>query len=130
MSPRPAIFISAVSCELRSARQLVANTLTFLGYESDWQEIFGAEAETEEREVLKLDEKVLGPEHPDTLDTRANLAGALLHQGRYVEAETEARQVVRVDEKVHGAEHPSTLEVRNSLADAIAAQGKHSEAET
>jgi tetratricopeptide (TPR) repeat protein len=44
MSPRPAIFISAVSCELRSARQLVANTLTFLGYESDWQEIFGTEA--------------------------------------------------------------------------------------
>jgi tetratricopeptide (TPR) repeat protein len=44
MSPRPAIFISAVSCELRSARQLVANTLTFLGYDSDWQEIFGTEA--------------------------------------------------------------------------------------
>jgi hypothetical protein len=44
MSPRPAIFISAVSCELRSARQLAANTLTFLGYDSDWQEIFGTEA--------------------------------------------------------------------------------------
>jgi tetratricopeptide (TPR) repeat protein len=44
MSPRPAIFVSAVSCELRSARQLVANTLTFLGYDSDWQEIFGTEA--------------------------------------------------------------------------------------
>jgi len=41
MSPRPAIFVSAVSCELRSARQLVANTLTFLGYDPDWQEIFG-----------------------------------------------------------------------------------------
>lgn len=43
MSPNPVIFISAVSCELRSARQLVANTLTFLGYDSDWQEIFGTE---------------------------------------------------------------------------------------
>jgi TolA-binding protein len=43
MSPHPAIFISAVSCELRSARQLVANTLTFLGYDSDWQEMFGTE---------------------------------------------------------------------------------------
>jgi len=41
MSPRPAIFISAVSSELRSARQLVANTLTFLGYEPEWQDIFG-----------------------------------------------------------------------------------------
>jgi uncharacterized protein DUF4062 len=43
MSPRPTIFISAVSKELRSARQLVANTLTFLGYEPIWQEIFGTE---------------------------------------------------------------------------------------
>ena len=43
MSPRPVIFISAVSSELRSARQLVANTLTFLGYEPEWQEMFGTE---------------------------------------------------------------------------------------
>ncbi len=42
-----------------------------------------AEAETEDRNVLKLDEKVLGPEHPDSLDTRSNLALALLHQGKY-----------------------------------------------
>jgi hypothetical protein len=43
MSPRPAIFISAVSQELKSARQLVANTLTFLGYDPEWQDIFGVE---------------------------------------------------------------------------------------
>src|SRR5947207_2936361 len=43
MTPRPTIFISAVSKELRSARQLVANTLTFLGYEPIWQDIFGTE---------------------------------------------------------------------------------------
>jgi hypothetical protein len=41
MSPRPAIFISAVSSELGSARQLVANTLTFLGYDPEWQDVFG-----------------------------------------------------------------------------------------
>ncbi len=44
MSPRPTIFVSAVSRELRSARQLVANTLTFLGYEPVWQDIFGTES--------------------------------------------------------------------------------------
>jgi tetratricopeptide (TPR) repeat protein len=43
VSPRPTIFISAVSRELKSARQLVANTLTFLGYEPVWQDIFGTE---------------------------------------------------------------------------------------
>lgn len=43
MSPRPRIFISAVTKELKSARQLVANTLQFLGYEPVWQDIFGTE---------------------------------------------------------------------------------------
>jgi tetratricopeptide (TPR) repeat protein len=52
LSPRPAIFISAVSRELRSARQLVANTLTFLGYEPVWQEIFGLEG-GDLRDVLR-----------------------------------------------------------------------------
>jgi tetratricopeptide (TPR) repeat protein len=52
LSPRPAIFISAVSRELRSARQLVANTLTFLGYEPVWQDIFGLEG-GDLREVLR-----------------------------------------------------------------------------
>ncbi len=46
------------------------------------------EAETIYREVLALREKVLGPEHPDTLSTRHNLAGALIDQGRPAEAET------------------------------------------
>src|SRR3954468_14024856 len=52
MSPRPPIFVSAVSRELRSARQLVANTLTFLGYEPVWQDIFGTEG-GDLREVLR-----------------------------------------------------------------------------
>ena len=44
MSTRPLVFISAVSKELGSARQLVANTLIFLGYEPTWQDIFGTES--------------------------------------------------------------------------------------
>ena len=43
MTPRPVIFISAASRELKSARQLVANTLQFLGYEPEWQDVFGTE---------------------------------------------------------------------------------------
>ena len=43
MSLRPVIFISAVSKELKTARQLVANALTFLGYEPEWQDVFGTE---------------------------------------------------------------------------------------
>jgi hypothetical protein len=38
---KPILCISAVSKELRSARQLVANTVTFVGYEPGWQDVFG-----------------------------------------------------------------------------------------
>lgn len=43
MASLPLIFISAVSRELRSGRQLAANTLTYLGYQPVWQDIFGTE---------------------------------------------------------------------------------------
>ncbi len=43
MTSHPPIFISAVSKELENERQLVANTLQFLGYEPVWQDIFGTE---------------------------------------------------------------------------------------
>ncbi|MEP2775896.1 MAG: DUF4062 domain-containing protein [Luteolibacter sp.] len=52
MNSRPTIFVSTVSKELRSARQLVANTLTFLGYEPVWQDIFGTES-GDLREMLR-----------------------------------------------------------------------------
>ena len=40
---QPRIFISAVTRELGSTRQRVANILTRLGYEPVWEDIFGAE---------------------------------------------------------------------------------------
>ncbi|HMB95728.1 MAG TPA: tetratricopeptide repeat protein, partial [Tepidisphaeraceae bacterium] len=52
MTPRPIIFISAVSKELKGARQLVANTLQFIGYEPAWQDIFGTE-QGDLREMLR-----------------------------------------------------------------------------
>ena len=52
VAPRPLIFISAVSRELRSARQLVANTLTYLGYEPVWQDVLGTEG-GDLRDVLR-----------------------------------------------------------------------------
>ena len=57
MGLRPSIFVSAVSQELRSSRQLVANTLHFLGYEPVWQDTFGTE-QGDLREMLrrKVDE--------------------------------------------------------------------------
>lgn len=52
MSVKPRIFISAVSNELASTRQLVANTLLFLNYEPVWQDIIGVE-QGEIRAILR-----------------------------------------------------------------------------
>jgi hypothetical protein len=51
---------------------------------------------------------MLGPEHPDTLMTRNNLAIALNEQGKYAEAETQDRELIKLYEKVLGPEHPDT----------------------
>ena len=52
MTPHQTIFISAVSSEFKGARQLVANTLLFLGYKPVWQDIFGTE-QGDLRKVLR-----------------------------------------------------------------------------
>ena len=49
---KPRIFVSAVSAEFRTARQVVANTLHALGYEPDWQDVFELSAD-EIRSMLR-----------------------------------------------------------------------------
>ena len=39
------------------------------------------------REALEACERTLGPDHPDTLSSVANLGGIYSEQGRYAEAE-------------------------------------------
>jgi len=39
-------------------------------------------------------EKVLGPEHPDTLRSRNNVASVLDEEGKYAEAEAEFRVLI------------------------------------
>ena len=49
---KPRIFISAVTSEFGTARQLVANVLSRLGYDPVWQDIFGTES-GDLRQVLR-----------------------------------------------------------------------------
>jgi tetratricopeptide (TPR) repeat protein len=82
------------------------------------------------REVLKERERAFGPDHPDTLAARNNLALALDHEGKYAEAEAESRAVILLQEKVLGPENVDTLATHETLAIALADQGKHREAES
>ncbi len=71
---------------------------------------------------------MLGPENPDTLVTRNNLAEALEIQGKYAEAAAEFRAVIKLSEKVFGPEHHNTLEACFYLALCLHAEGSEGEA--
>src|SRR5260370_15163008 len=89
-----------------------------------------SDAERMFRVVLQERERVLGSEHPDTLETRNDLEVALYYGGKYAEAEAEARTLLAIRGKVLGPEHPDMLRTRNNLADDLFSEGRYAEAET
>jgi serine/threonine-protein kinase len=68
-----------------------------------------AAAEALQRENLDIRKRMLGPEHPQTLASRNNLANAIGYQGRYAEAESLHRENLDIQTRVLGAGHPNTL---------------------
>ena len=71
---------------------------------------------------------VLGPDHPDTLTSRNNLAYAYKSAGRLDEAITLYKQVLADSARVLGDDHPHTLASRNNLASAYESAGRPDEA--
>ena len=65
--------------------------------------------------VLPADERVLGPEHPDTLITRGNLAYWTGRAGDPAGARDQFAALLPVRERVLGPEHPDTLATRRNL---------------
>ena len=61
-------------------------------------------------------ERVLGPEHPDTLSSGNNLAAGYRAAGRIDDAIRLYEQTLEVSERVLGPEHPDTVVSRNNLA--------------
>ena len=73
--------------------------------------------------------KILGPDHPDTLTLRNNLAGAYQSAGRLGEAIPLFEQTLADSARVLGDDHPDTLTSRNNLAAAYKAAGRPDDAE-
>ena len=65
---------------------------------------------------MAVSERVLGPDHPDTLLSRNNLALAYRAAGRSAEAIPLSEQTLAVSERVFGPDHPRTLTSRDNLA--------------
>jgi len=66
--------------------------------------------------LLPILERVLGPEHPDTLTTRNNLAYWRGRAGDAAGAVAALTELLPIRERVLGPEHPDTLTTRNNLA--------------
>jgi serine/threonine protein kinase/tetratricopeptide (TPR) repeat protein len=70
----------------------------------------------------------LGPDHPDTLATRNNLAVAYFAAGRTSEAIALYEETLKLRTSKLGPDHPGTLTSRNNLATAYNAAGRTAEA--
>jgi hypothetical protein len=88
-----------------------------------------AEAEQMQLELLAVQQRVLGAEHPYTVGAANNLALCLSRQGKYAEAELMQREVLSMQRRTLGAEHPHTLGTTTNLAGSLSRQGKNAEAE-
>jgi tetratricopeptide (TPR) repeat protein len=69
-------------------------------------------------ETLARRQAVLGPEHPDTLGSRNNLANAYTDLGLYSEARPLYAETLAVQKRRLGANHPTTLKSMHNLANA------------
>ena len=73
-------------------------------------------------------EHLLGPDHPDTLNSRNSLAAAYLAAGRVAEAIPLFEQIRDVRQRMLGPDHPDTLNSQNNLAAAYQDGGRAAEA--
>ena len=54
----------------------------------------------------------MGPDHPDILSTRHEIARMIAARGKPADAETEFRQVLDARRRLQGPDHPDTLATR------------------
>ena len=77
---------------------------------------------------LAYQRSILGPEHTNTIDLIASLAGCLDWFGRPEQGLQLRKQVLALRGKVLGAEHPATIRARMTLAASLRTLGLQSEA--
>jgi tetratricopeptide (TPR) repeat protein len=86
-------------------------------------------AQSLQQQSMEIRQRVLGPEHPDTLKSMNNLAATLSEEGHPAEAEKLDRETLDIRRRVLGPEHPDTLTSMNNLAAILSDEGHPAEAE-
>ncbi|KAF2807493.1 TPR-like protein [Mytilinidion resinicola] len=94
-----------------------------------WRKGSLGDAEELSIKSMKIEIKLLGKEHKDTLSSMAMVGLARSHAGRWTEAEELQVQVVETRKRVLRAEHPDMLRSIHNLASTYCNQGRWKEAE-
>jgi len=89
----------------------MARVIDYLGASGD----YASAKELQHQRYLALS-SALGPEHPDTLTARHELAYWMGEAGDVAGARDLLAQVLAIEERVLGPEHPDTLTTRHNLA--------------
>lgn len=76
------------------------------------------------RQSVEIRVRLLGEEHPDSLQGKSGMARLLRQLGKLDEARFLEEDVVDVRDRLQGAEHPDTLAARACLAQTLAQQGE------
>jgi RecA/RadA recombinase len=79
--------------------------------------------------VMTVRMKVLGPDDPETLTARHEIAYSMAARGGHAAAEAEYREVLAAQLRVIGPDHRDTLITRNNIAGQMAAQGNYTAAQ-
>lgn len=98
--PSTTDFASLVHCTDLALRYLLAAGLSRL-------------AETHGRSCFAVATRKLGPDHPNALTTRRNIARLMMKRGQKTEALAEFQAVLEARIRVLGPDHPDTLATKN-----------------
>lgn len=85
-------------------------------------------AQALQERAVAIQQRTLGPEHPDTLRSMTTLANILSDEGHDNDAEKLMRQTLELDRKVLGPRNPATLRAVNALAATLYDEGHYPEA--
>jgi tetratricopeptide (TPR) repeat protein len=114
----------------QQAANLQPSSLIYLKAAAELSYAFGEFPESEHllTQVLKIQEKLLGPEHPELAQTLNNL-GVLRHtQGRYTEAEAFYRWALEICEAHLGLQDPDGINLVQNYTACLREVGRYREA--
>jgi len=88
-----------------------------------------AEAETLYKRSLAIEEKILGPEHPDVATKINDLANLYYKQSRLEDAESLYKKSLEIRKKIFGPDHRIVSETLMNLGNIFNLQGRYTETE-